>query len=377
MTVPASNTPAASSRRRTLRWLAPVVAAGVVATGIAVPRLADASSALEKLPDLTAAQLLADVSTAEVDGLSGTVVATSRLGLPALPTGAGGGGGAVSLPGLLAGSTTARVWSAGQDKQRIAVDAAFAEYDIVRDGTDAYTYDSASSDVTHLTLPKREDGTTEPVPGAVTPESAAGQALSMITPSTEVTVGTSALVADRAAYELVLRPKDAGTLVDTVRLAVDGQTKVPLRMQVFGKGQSEPAVEIGFTSVRFAVPDASVFAFTPPAGSMVKEKDLGALGSDMTKDVTKDPAYRPGLKAPDATDPAGQPSVLGKDWTSVVVLPNVELPESASVLVEQLSKPVQGGRVVTSALVSVLLADDGRVLIGAVPAERLVQLAAT
>jgi hypothetical protein len=36
---------------------------------------------------------------------------------------------------------------------------------------------------------------------------------------------------------------------------------------------------------------------------------------------------------------------------------------------------VEGGRVVTSALVTVLLLDDGRVLAGAVPADRLVELA--
>ncbi len=347
-----------------LRWLAPVVAAGVVAAGVALPKLADASSAADKLPERSAAQLLSSVSTAQVDGFSGTVVATSRLGLPALPSGSSGGG-AVSLPGLLSGSTTARVWASGEDKQRVAVDAPFAEYDVVRSGRDVHTYDSASKKVVHLTLPER-GAQTAPTPGVVSPQTAAQAVLSMIEPSTTVTVGRSAMVANRPAYELVLTPKDPGTLVGSVRLAVDGSTSMALRMQVFAKRQADPALEIGYTSVSFSKPDDSVFAFSPPAGAKVVEKALPAPGS---------PASR--SRAPEAsmTEPDAMPTVLGKDWTSVLVLKGVTVPKESQQLVAQLSKPVTGGRAITSALVSVLLTDDGRVLVGAVPAERLSELA--
>ena len=340
-----------------VRWIAPVVAAGLVAAGVAVPRLADASDAAAELPPRTAAELLEAVANAQVDGLSGTVVATSKLGLPELPSGPGGS--AVSLPGLLAGSTTARIWKAGEDRSRLAVDAPFAEYDVVRSGRDVWTFDSASSDVTHLVLPEGEEPA--PAEGAPTPLDAAEQLLSFVEPSTEVTVGRAAMVADRAAYELVLDPRDPGTLVDTVRIAVDGETDLPLRVQVFGVGQVEPAVEIGFTSVRFAVPDASVFAFSPPPGATVTERTL-------------EPRERPEPPG-DRPVPSGTPTVLGEGWTSVVELEGVELPEEAAGIVGQVATPVEGGRVVTSALLTVLLLDDGRVLAGAVPAERLVELA--
>jgi outer membrane lipoprotein-sorting protein len=210
-----------ASVSRPVRWIAPVVVAGVIAAGVAVPRLADASDAAAELPARTAAELLQAVSDAEVDGLSGTVVATSKLGLPELPSSQGGS--AVSLPGLFAGSTTARVWMAGEDRSRIAVDAAFAEYDVVRDGSEVWTFDSASSDVTHLALPQGQEQASAPVEGAATPLDAAEQLLASVEPTTEVTVGTAAMVADRAAYEVVLNPRDAGTLVDTVRIASTGR----------------------------------------------------------------------------------------------------------------------------------------------------------
>lgn len=347
---------------RPLRWLAPVVVGGVALGAVAVPRLADASDTAAELPPRTAAELLTAVSEADVDGLSGTVVSTSRLGLPELPS--ADGGGAVSLPGLLAGSTTARVWKAGDDQVRLAVDAPFAEYDVVVDGREVWTFDSSSSDVTHLVLPDGERPQQAAPETSALPQEAAATLLSFVEPSTEVTVGRAAMVAGRPAYELVLDPRDPGTLVDTVRVAVDGETDVPLRVQVFGAGQAEPAVEIGFTSVRFAVPDDSVFAFVPPPGSEVTERSLDGLEL---------PEQRPAAPAPGKT--AERPTVLGAGWTSVVELTGVEVPEQAAGLVQQLATPVAGGRVVESALLSVLLLDDGRVLAGAVPADRLVELA--
>jgi len=357
-------TPALSRR---LRWAAPLVAAGVVAAGVVAPSLAGASDASEDLAPRTAAELLVAVTEADVDGLSGTVVSTSRLGLPELP--GGEGGSAASLTGLLAGSTTARLWKAGDDQARVAVDASFAEFDVVRDGQDVWTFDSATSDVTHLVLPEAGPEQEQPeAPGtAASPQDAAEALLSFVEPSTEVTVGRAAMVADRAAYELVLRPKDAGTLIDTIRIAVDGETSVPLRVRVFGAAQVEPAVEIGFTSVSFEVPDASVFAFVPPPGSTVTERTLPERGekADALPDVER-------------PDPSGlsRPEVFGEGWSSIVVLSGLDVPADAGAMLDALTAEVEGGRVLTSALLSVLITDDGRVLAGAVPAESLVRAAA-
>lgn len=362
-------TPALSRR---LRWAAPLVAAGVVAAGVVAPSLAGASDASDDLAPRTAAELLVAVTEADVDGLSGTVVSTSKLGLPELP--GGETGSAASLPGLLAGSTTARLWKAGDDQARVAVDASFAEFDVVRDGRDVWTYDSASSDVTHLVLPEAGPAQEQPeAPGtAASPQDAAEAVLSLLEPTTEVTVGRNAMVADRAAYELVLRPKDDGTLIDTIRIAVDGETSLPLRVRVFGAAQVEPAVEIGFTSVSFEVPDASVFAFVPPPGSTVTERTLPELGDHSMHEV---PELGSDVERPDLSGLV-RPEVVGEGWSSILVLSGVEVPEEAAAMLDALTTPVEGGRVLTSALLTVLVTDDGRVLAGAVPAESLVEAAA-
>ena len=77
----------APTHLRLLRWGAPVVAAAAVA---AVASGVFAAAANPSLPAKTAGQLLVDLQGASVDGLSGTVVQDSDLGLPQLPQVGGG-----------------------------------------------------------------------------------------------------------------------------------------------------------------------------------------------------------------------------------------------------------------------------------------------
>ena len=103
--------------RPAVRWLVPAAAAAVVIGGGAAAGTLVAS-ADPSLPPRSAAQLLVDVQTAHVAGLSGTIVETADLGLPSLP-GLNVGGGDVTK--LITGSNTARVWYAVAGRQHTAV----------------------------------------------------------------------------------------------------------------------------------------------------------------------------------------------------------------------------------------------------------------
>lgn len=356
-------------------WAVPAGAAALVVAGTVLPSAGGTADAASALPDRTAEQLLAGVAAAEVDGLSGTVVQTSRLGLPELPEGQGADAG--PLTALLGGSTTARVWYAGPERQRLAVrEGDFAERVYVRDGDEAWVWDSTERESTHLRLPagspdRRSDA------GALTPQDAAQALLEHVEP----TVGRAATVAGRPAYELVLTPRDGETLVGSVRIAVDGEEFVPLRVRVYGEGRSEAAVEVGFTDVSFEVPDADLFAFEPPAGAPVLEKDFsqaaaghGTAGEPADTAHAGSTAPAPGQRP--APDPAALPALSGSGWSTVVTLPAAGAGgEDAPGLLASLTQPVEGGRALSSALLSVLLLDDGRVLAGAVPVEVLLETA--
>ena len=79
--------------------------------------------------------------------------------------------------------------------------------------------------------------------------------------------------------------------------------------------------------------------------------------------------------------------VFGEGWSAVVELPTTsdagaqgvftELDPEQRAMLEGATTAVEGGRVMQTALLSVLITDDGRVLAGAVPASRLVEAAQT
>ena len=80
---------------------------------------------------------------------------------------------------------------------------------------------------------------------------------------------------------------------------------------------------------------------------------------------------------------ATPPTVIGEGWTAVVVFPDVSLPDSDETGVidtllgsaSRVSGPYSSGRLLETDLVSALLLDDGRLLLGAVTPDVLEQAA--
>jgi hypothetical protein len=200
--------------------------------------------------------------------------------------------------------------------------------------------------------------------------------LAALDPATSVSTEGHAVVAGRSAYELVLKPKDTASLVAQVRIALDGQTHVPTQVKVFAKGHPDQAAfEIAFTQVRFQRPDAGVFEFRPPPGVKVTEADQAVDAQQKAHQEHADLAAKT------------RSAVLGTGWTSVYAARFPQQPADApkatgkrdqrdtlQMFLDTLPK-VSGswgsGRLVTSRLFSVLLTDDGRILVGAVSGDRL------
>jgi outer membrane lipoprotein-sorting protein len=343
-------------RHPALRWIVPVAVVGGMGLAAAGVFSAQAST---NLPPRTAAQLLADIENAKVDGLSGTIVANADLGLPSLPE-IGGGSSSGNLMDLLSGSHTARVWYAGPTKQRIALLDAVGETDVFHNGTDVWQWSSADKTAIHSTLPNGGQNLFQHPPTTLTPEQLASKALAAIDPSTVVTTDENRRVADRAAYELVLTPRDTTSRVGSVHIAVDGRYKIPVSVQVFARGAtSSPALDVSFTRLSFAVPSDAQFSFTPPSGAQVQQST-----------GRSDKAYH-GKTLPSATSHPGT-TTIGTGWTTVVETnlgSNGTAAQQAQVTFGGLTR-VSGtwgsGYLFNSKLVTGLLTDDGRLFAGAV-----------
>ena len=134
------------ARRPALRWLVPAVVAVVLAAGGSTIGVLTAA-ARGGLPERSPAQLLVDIQNARLDGLSGTIVQNADLGLPSLP--GVGGAGSSDMTSLVSGSHTLRLWYAGPNKVRVALLGSLGESDLIRNGTDVWTWSSKDKSATH------------------------------------------------------------------------------------------------------------------------------------------------------------------------------------------------------------------------------------
>jgi outer membrane lipoprotein-sorting protein len=344
--------------KRALRLLAPLAFVLVVGgTGL----VAATASADNKLPTRTPEELLVDVQQAKTDGLSGTVVERADLGIPAIP--GANGQDDPELTSLVSGTHTLRVRYSSPDKARLAILGTYSEYDIIRNGKDVWTWSSKENAATHRTL--NADQAAEPgaTPSGTprTPEEAAQRVLKALEPTTTVTTDSAVEVAGRPAYELVLDPNDSGTLISQVRLAVDGDTKLPLRVQVFGP-DNKIVFEIGYTSVDFIRPDDAEFVFNPPPGAKVTEVPPSDQTTPSPQDRQRAEAAKKGTK------------VVGTGWTAVAIsktgdTSNAKNDQQLKAFRDKL-QPVSGswgsGRLLAGTAFSAVWTDDGRLAVGAV-----------
>src|SRR6478735_8086509 len=173
------------ARRPALRWLVPAVVAVVLAAGGSTIGVLTAA-ARDGLPERSPAQLLVDVQNARLDGLSGTIVQNADLGLPSLP--GVGGAGSSDMTSLVSGSHTLRLWYAGPNRVRLALLGSLGESDLVRNGTDLWTWSSRDKSATHhkVSLTKQDTPGLLTNTAPMTPQKAADAALSAIGPTTKV-----------------------------------------------------------------------------------------------------------------------------------------------------------------------------------------------
>ncbi|WP_405870151.1 LolA family protein [Streptomyces sp. NBC_00005] len=386
-----------AGRRKAARYVVPVAVVGVAAATIGlVPALADSGD--PDLPKISAQQLIDKIAKSDVQQMSGTVKITTDLGLPdlgglesSLTSGATKSGDGSSadptskLTELATGTHTLRVAADGPDRQKVSLLENAAEYSLIHNGKDVWGYDSQSNEVYHSTAPdnaaeqKKDD-----VPA--TPKDLTEDALKAVDDTTSVTVQGTAQVAGRDAYRLVIKPKQSGSTVGQITVAVDSKTGLPLKFTLTPASGGAAVIDAGFTQVSFAKPSASTFTFTPPKGAKVTEDSQtdhanghfeGSLkGDDKTGKSDKDLG-----KGPDGLN------VIGKGWTSIATFDTggQGMPSGSEAggqfggFLDSLGDKVSGkfgsGTVFKTRLINALITDDGKVYVGAVSKDALVKAA--
>ncbi|MEV8389386.1 MULTISPECIES: DUF2092 domain-containing protein [unclassified Streptomyces] len=415
-------------RRKAARYALPAAVAVVAAATIGlVPALAATGD--PELPKISAQQLIEKIAASETEQLSGSVKITTDLGLPslgglgdmaggALAGGKGGPGGAGPTDGssadpnaklmeLSSGTHTLRIAVDGPDKQRLSIRDTAAEYSLIHNAGEVWAYDSASNEAYHATAPKdaAKDGAAgggekqapkdalKDVPA--TPKDFAEEALKAAGDTTSVSVDGTAKIAGRDAYQLLIKPKQSGSTVGSIKIAVDAETGTPLKFTLSPSSGGKAVVDVGFTDVDFTKPAASTFEFTPPKGAKVtrgEDKGAGEHKGDQGG-AWELPKGEDGAKG---TGDKSAPKVIGEGWNAVYELEtgvdggiagvagagaakSGDVPAEAQQFLDALGDKVTGkfgsGTVFKTRLINALMTDDGKVYVGAVTQDALVKAA--
>lgn len=349
-----------------------VAAAGTVAGVAGLVLLASPAGAGEAppaLPQIGAEELVESVLTTELPALSGSVSMENNLGLP--------------IPGLseLGQEGDVRVYTDGEGKHRLQVAGRGSETTVIDDGETVWVWDS--SERTVQKAPHGADGekADKPLEGRFAdPATAARDLVDAMRADSTVDVDGTARVADRPVYQLVLAPQpDERTLLREIRVSVDSETRVPLQIEVLANGQADPALKVGFTEFADGPQDAGLFEFTPPAGAKVVESEPNEeLHGQSPEDIfgeldlnTYGEGWDTVLTGTVPADLLTTPVPGGED---------MEFGNGAGnplELLGSLGKQVSGdfgtGYVISSKIGTALVTEDGKVAIGAVPEQVVIE----
>lgn len=408
------------------RWMPALIVPAVIAAGaVAVPLQANAVD----LPDLTPQQVML-LMEGEITGFSGTIVKTSELGLPPLEMSSMMDEEMIAemeekmpegfeefIPSLIeqnaltqaveliAGTHRIRVY-ASEVGMRVQVLDPMSQRDFIVNENEFWAYDArnatALTGTFDMEVSEEDKAEFEAQARAQldeylaeiqldisNPEAVADYLMAQVGETTEVSVGKDHRIAGRTAYQLIAQPNAENSLVESVVISVDSETGMALDVKVYSIEQEVPAFHVGFESISFETPDASMFSFTPPAGTTIEtmevpaelEAELEQLKSEYeSKGFTNEDnaAMRAELEARYADQP--KPAMIGEDWESVIYLPampqEVPMEMMENELFADLMTPVDGGKVFSTPLMNVLVLDSGEVYAGAVTIAYLQEVAA-
>ena len=406
------------------RWIPAAAVASLIAAGtIVLPMQANAVD----LPDLTPQQVML-LMDGEIQGFSGTIVKTSELGLPPIQLSSMMDEDMIKemeekLPEgfedfvptlieqnlvtqaveLIAGTHKIRVYASAEGT-RVQILDPMKQRDLIVNQDEFWFYDSRKATAITGTFDMQVDQADVDKAQAdaeaklaeyaaaiqldiSNPEAVANYLMEKIGENTTVSVGKDHMVAGRTAYQLIAQPNADNSLIESVVISVDSETGMALDVKVYSVEQDAPAMHVGFESISFEIPDASIFSFTPPAGTTVEtfeapedlEAELERLkteGSNLTEEQKL--AYKAELEAKYADQ--AKPELMGQGWESVIYLSAIpsEIPMGLleNELFADLMTKVPGGKVFSTPVLNVLITDSGEVYAGAVTIAFLQEVAA-
>lgn len=310
------------------RWLVVLVGIAVL---VALPRIVQALPA--PTASVSAPQLLSRIQASGPVSYSGYAEADGGLALPVTSQFS-------ALADLFGSHTQLRAWWRTAQDWRVDSIGYTGETDLhmTDQGWWTWRYDANSATFSEQTTQPR---IRLPNDSDLLPPTLARRLLSEVSPG-EVRSLPARRIAGENAPGLRVRPAESVSTVDHVDVWADNRTGLPLRIAVYGKGGSTPAMSSGFLDVQIAMPSPATTKFTLPAGAAVTSGGPQDLATAMDQlGSTNLPDTLAGIKRNPDLPGLGTVGVYGRGVTEFAVVP---LPRRvAFTLRDSLSKAATSG----------------------------------
>lgn len=286
------------------RWLVVLVTAALL---VLVPLAVTARPAARS--SVTAPELASRVQASVDVGWSGSAQASGTLRVPESDSFA-------TLSVLLGETNQLRAWWRGPGDWRVDRITSTGETDLFRQRGRSvrWVFESETatvSPVSEFRLPDASD---------LLPPTL-GRSMLQGARADELTRLPTRRVAGRAAAGLRLTPQEAGTTVGHVDVWADEASELPLRVEVFGRGESRPVLTTSLLDLDLTAPDAATTDFTPSAGVTVNYEESVDVAAAANAFAPFDlPATLGGLAARSGREP-GAVGVYGRGPTTLMALP--------------------------------------------------------
>ncbi len=294
-------------RSRALSLISLVVLAAVILViGVTVAGAGQS----DPLPETSASELLAKMAQANgVTAVSGEVAWQNDL---FGDLGAASGMAHLPAQSPLTTSGSGRLWVSEAGARAESQGGGGDQVVVVNKAErTAWVYDDAQDSVKKVVVTGEAPAeTASPAPDAtmVTPEMITLY-LQQVARFATVEVAGQIKVAGRDAYQLRMTPLADDTALGYVQAAVDGETMLPLQLEVYAKGATTPVIRFGFTSVSYDAFDAALFSFTPPDGAKVTTKTVD--GDELLARIEKAHDAEGGMEPTAAQKTAAEKAVRG------------------------------------------------------------------
>ncbi len=225
-------------------------------TGVAVlcclPVLASALPA--SVPRFTPRQLENLILGSQRLSFSGYAESDADFGLPPLPAFS-------TVTPLLDGVTRMRVWQAAPDHWRVDTLSDAGENDTYQVGDNTFVWDSGEQLLTGIYGPEviRLPRAADLVPAAL-----AVRLIEEAGPDAELSLLPPQRVAGQSAAGLAIRPASPQSTIAQADIWAAPGTGLPLRVEIFGRGSAQPALETQFLQAGPWTPSSGVL--TPQLG---------------------------------------------------------------------------------------------------------------